>query len=112
LGNNFSECASNVLDTVNTLDTLNFVPHPQKSVFIPTQIIVYLGFILNSITMSVSLTRKKAKKLKLAVTCLLSCGMPIIREVAQVIGLIISKLYGTGALLMRYGSQLPIYLAK
>ena len=40
--------------------------------------------------MSVSLTPKKAKKLKLAVTRLLSCGMPIIREVAQVIGLIIS----------------------
>jgi fatty-acid desaturase len=77
MGNNFSECAYNVLDTVKILDTLNFVPHPHKSVFIPIQIIIYLGFILNSITMSVSLTPKKAKKLKLAVTRLLSCGMPI-----------------------------------
>ena len=68
--------------------------HPEKSVLLPTQVIVFLGFILNSITMTVSLTPEKAEKLKLAVTRLLSCGMPLIREVAQVIGLIISTFKG------------------
>lgn len=94
LGYSFSECASNVIDTVKVLDNLNFVPHPKKSVFIPTQIIVFLGFVLNSINMTVSLTPEKAKKLKLAVTHLLSLDMPLIREVAQVIGLIISTFPG------------------
>ena len=94
MGDNFSECAANVIDTVQTLDNLNFVPHPKKSVFIPTQILVYLGFILNSITMTVSKTPEKAKKLKEAVMHLLSCSKPLIQEVAQVIGLIISTFPG------------------
>jgi len=94
MGDNFSECAANVIDTVQLLDNLNFVPHPKKSVFIPTQILVYLGFVLNSLTMTVSLTPEKAKKLKGAVTRILSCNRPLIREVAQVIGLIISTFPG------------------
>ncbi len=81
---------SNVIDTVKLLDALGFVPHPKKSVFIPTQTLVFLGFLLNSINMTVSLTSEKAKKLKSAVSCLLSCETPSIREVAQVLGLIIS----------------------
>jgi len=44
--------------------------------------------------MTVSLTPEKAEKLKLAVTRLLSSGMPLIREIAQVIGLIISTFPG------------------
>ena len=94
MGDNFSECAANVVDTVQLLDNLNFVPHPKKSVFIPTQILVYLGFVLNSLTMTVSLTPETVKKLKGAVTRLLSCNRPLIREVAQVIGLIISTFPG------------------
>ena len=94
MSDNFSECAANVVETVQLLDNLNFVPHPKKSVFIPTQILVYLGFVLNSLTMTVSLTPEKAKKLKGAVTRLLSCNRPLIREVAQLIGLIISTFPG------------------
>ena len=88
MGDNFTECAADVVDTVQLLDNLNFVPHPKKSVFIPTQILVYLGFFLNSLTTTVSLTQETVKKLKGAVTRLLSCNWPLIREVAQVIGLI------------------------
>ncbi len=44
--------------------------------------------------MTVSLTSEKAKKLKSAVSCLLSCETPSIREVAQVLGLIISSFPG------------------
>ena len=94
LGNDYNECGSNVIDTVKLLDALGFVPHPKKSVFIPTQTLVFLGFLLNSINMTVSLTSEKAKKLKSAVSCLLSCETPSIREVAQVLGLIISSFPG------------------
>ena len=68
--------------------------HPETSVLLPTQVIVFIGFILNSITMTVSLTPEKEEKLKLAVTRLLSCGMPPTTEVAQVIGVIISTFPG------------------
>ena len=53
-----------------------------------------MGFVLNSLTMTVSPTPEKAKKLKGAVTRLLSCNRPLIREVAQIIGLIISTFPG------------------
>ena len=86
LGDSYNECASNVIDTVTLLDTLGFVPHPNQSVFIPTQILVFLGFRLNSIDMTVSLTPEKPNKLKSEVCCLLSCERPTIREVAQVMG--------------------------
>ena len=59
LGDSYNECASNVIDTVTLLDTLGCVPHPNKSVFIPTQILVFLGFWLNSIDMTVSPTPEK-----------------------------------------------------
>ena len=67
------------------------MPHPKKTVFIPTQILVFLGFLLNSITMTVSLTSEKAKKLKAAVNHLFLHQRPCIHEVAQVVGLIISS---------------------
>ena len=64
------EYASNVIDTITLLDNLGFVPHPKKSVFIPTQILVFREFVLNSIHMTVS---DKANMLKTVVTHLLSC---------------------------------------
>ena len=76
------------------MDSLGFVVHPHKAVLIPTQVIVFLGFLLNSITMTVSLTPEKTKKLKSAVSRLLSCTSPTIREVAQVVGLIIASFPG------------------
>ena len=92
VGNDYNECGSNVIDTVKLLNNLGFVPQPKKSVFIPTQIIVFLGFLRNSINMTVSLTPEKANKLKSAVNYLLSREQPSIREVAEVLGLIISSL--------------------
>ncbi|XP_028407843.1 uncharacterized protein LOC114530423 [Dendronephthya gigantea] len=94
MGNDHEECISNVIDTIKLLDNLGFVPHPNKSVFRPTQSLVFLGFLLNSITMTVSLTPEKANKLKTSVQHLLLCERPSIRKVAQVIGLIISSFPG------------------
>ena len=60
MGDNFNECALNVVHTVKVLDNLNFVTHPEKSMLLPRQVIVFPGFILNSITITVSLTPEKA----------------------------------------------------
>lgn len=64
IGENLNECTSNVVDTFKALDNLNFLSHPKLLVLIPTLTIVFLGFVLSSITMTVS--PAKAKKLKLA----------------------------------------------
>ena len=42
---------------------MGFVVHPEKSVLVPSQEIEYLGFIINSVTMTVRLTTEKKKKI-------------------------------------------------
>ena len=55
-GDTFNECSSIVTATDNMMTSRGFTLHPDKSVFIPTQVLIFLGFILNSTNMSVSPT--------------------------------------------------------
>lgn len=64
IGDTFEECKNNVIETVNMSLNLGFVVHPSESVFEPTQKIVFLGFILDSKDMTISLTHERATKLK------------------------------------------------
>ena len=66
-GQTYNDCTANVIDTTQLIDNLGFIAHPDKSVFIPTQELDYLGFTLNSKTMQVTVT--PGKKLKLIETC-------------------------------------------
>ena len=52
-------CLNNVTDTVNLLRSLDFTIHTDKSVFVPTQKITFLGFIIDSAKMTISLTEEK-----------------------------------------------------
>ena len=45
------------------LGNLGFVVHPEKSVFAPSQEVEYLGFIINSVTMTVRLTTEKKRNI-------------------------------------------------
>ncbi|CAB3979217.1 Hypothetical predicted protein [Paramuricea clavata] len=83
LGQTYDDCAANVIDTTQLIDNLGFIAHPDKSVFIPTHELDYLGFTLNSKTMQVTIT--PGKKLNLIETCkeLLTKEYPTIREVAR-----------------------------
>ena len=92
-----------VIDTFILFDKLGFVMHPDKSVFFPSQEIVLLGFIINSVDMTIKLTNDKAIALKLDCEKLLKQDSPTIRELARVIGKIISSIPGVmhGALYFR-----------
>jgi hypothetical protein len=68
------------------IDDLGFIIHPEKSVFIPSQELILLGFIINSIDMTITLTPEKKLALQQLCVSLLSKHTPTIREVAQVIG--------------------------
>ena len=46
-GDSYSECKNNVIDTVSILDKVGFVTHPEKSVFIPNQVLKFFSFLLN-----------------------------------------------------------------
>ncbi|XP_068723270.1 uncharacterized protein [Montipora capricornis] len=94
-GQDWDDCAQNVIDTVKILDTLGFVVHPHKSVFTPTQKLLYLGFVFESVSMCVRLTPEKAAKLKKAATDLPQSKKPTIRKVAQYLGYIVSSFQGS-----------------
>ncbi|KAL9976889.1 hypothetical protein ACROYT_G014230 [Oculina patagonica] len=91
---NFTLCLRNVIDTTTLLDKVVFIVHPEKSVLLPTQRITFLGFVLDSILMQVSLTPERALKLKNACENLLATASPCIRDVAQVLGLMTSSFPG------------------
>ena len=69
---------------------LGFIIHLHKSVFIPTQKLVFLGFILDSVQMRIYLTTEKMDKVRSACIKLLTVLPITIRDVAQALGYTIS----------------------
>ena len=65
--------------------------HPQKSVFEPTKTIQYLGVVINSETMKVHLTSERKSNLKAGCIRLLRKDQCSIRDLAQVIGMIVAS---------------------
>ena len=63
-GGSYEECLANVLDIVKMFLSLCFIIHPHKSVFIPKQKLLFLGFVLDSVQMKIYLTNEKIDKLK------------------------------------------------
>ncbi|XP_064643578.1 uncharacterized protein LOC135497676 [Lineus longissimus] len=82
----FIEAVENILESAGLLDLLGFTIHQLKSILTPTQIIEFIGFILNSISMIVSLPARKKDKIKKLCASLLNSGKTTGRELAQVIG--------------------------
>ena len=95
LGGTYDECATNVSVSSKLITELGFLTHPDKSVTTPSQILVFLGFILNSLTMTVSPTPQKVEKTISVCSCLLDNTNPTITQVAEVIGVIVSNFPGT-----------------
>ena len=62
-GETFQECLDNIMATLECQESLGFVIHPDKSIFIPTQEIIFLGFIINTRDMTVRLTVEKKEKI-------------------------------------------------
>ena len=63
-GDTAEECHDNVLETVNALQMLGFIIHHSKSTFVPTQKIEFLGFIIDTVNMTITLTLKKKNKIR------------------------------------------------
>lgn len=92
LGSTETECMTNVRDTLILLQELGFVVHPEKSVLIPSQQIQYLGVIIDSSSMKVTLTADRKNSVYTACTDLLRhCRHCTIREVARVVGLLVAS---------------------
>ena len=92
------KCLEGVQTTVDLLTKLGFIIHEQKSVLEPTQEITFLGFVLNSRTMQVTLDSSKTNNIKDICLKTLKSKKLTIHDLAVVTGKIISvfpaALYG------------------
>ena len=84
-------CLNNVTDTVNLLRSLGFTIHPDKSVFVPTQKITFLGFIIDSVKMTITLTEERKERVYENCSSLLQSNKNItVRELSQTIGTLVA----------------------
>lgn len=93
-GDTRDECRCNIVSTATLFTELGFYIHPNKSVFVPTQTLTFLGFILDSVKMTISPTPEKVEKIVKACCQMVKKAKPLILDVARVIGLIISMFPG------------------
>ena len=91
LGNTRVECESNLRDTVKALDDLGFTIHPDKSVFCASQSVVFLGFLIDSVTMTVRLTPDKAHSIKECCDMILNENVVTIKQIAQLVGMFVAS---------------------
>ena len=93
-GDSEFECRENVRVSKSLLTGLGFTINQKKSVEEPSQQLIMLGFILDSVTMSVKLTPEKADKIKRMCHALLQSSKISIREGAQLIGTLCAAFSG------------------
>ncbi|MCP3932072.1 MAG: hypothetical protein GY705_23615, partial [Bacteroidetes bacterium] len=94
IGDTVNECKESTKKLVEISQNAGFVTHPIKSVLEPTQEIIYLGFHLNSVNMTVRLTAKKAGKIKDACAKILQLENCTIQFLAKVVGMLVASLPG------------------
>lgn len=85
-GDTESQCTTNVTDTAILADSLGFTINPKKSIFQPTQKIVFVGFLICSLTMTVRLTPEKIRDITNLGARLLQQTIITIRLFAKFIG--------------------------
>ena len=93
-GDTFEECHVNVIDTTTMFMRLGLFVHPDKSVFVPTQRLTFLGFVLDSVHITVTPTEDKVGKILSNCNLLLQNDNPTVRHVAEVIGILVSNFPG------------------
>ena len=96
LGESYLECEeASTLHAVQLFISLGFKIHPEKSIVVPTQVLDFLGFTLNSVLMTVFLTDKKADEILQLCQKFSKPGRQFtVREVAFFIGPLVSSFPG------------------
>ena len=87
-----AECIKNVLDTADIFQKLGFKIHPEKSVFLPSTRIEFLGFIIDSAQMTIELTEKRKNKILANCKKVVDEEKVTIRQLATLIGLMVSAM--------------------
>ena len=85
-GDTYKDWLDNIHETKLLLEGLGFHIHPKKSVFLPTQAITFLGFEINAVNMTITLTNAKKNKIKDLCVTTLSNSTLTICQVASLLG--------------------------
>ncbi len=85
-------CYQGIMAGKQLFENLGFLISESKSIFIPVQIIEFLGLILDSIRMQVRLTQKKTDKILALLQKYINWKFMTIRELCKIIGNIIAAL--------------------
>ena len=104
IGSSLEECLSKLSFLRDLLQSLGFVINVNKSQLILATLIVYLGFIIDTISMTLSMPDEKVDKILCACQNLLTCVNPSVREVAHVSGLLLSAFPAVNFLRLHYMS--------
>ena len=87
---NFEQCLYNVQETIILLQNLGFTIHSKKSILTPTRTIEFLGFVIDSRTMTVTLSDNKKAKFLTKLHAFKLCPRRKIRNLVSIIGSMIS----------------------
>lgn len=91
MGDSLSDCRRNVMDTVEITTRAGFVINPDKSNFEPSHEVTFVGFVLNSVRMTVRLTEKKALSLRDTAHGIVHDNSVTILQVAQLVGKMVAS---------------------
>ena len=104
IASSYDECLQQLKILKSTLCELGFTVNVGKSQLVPVNEILYLGFLINSIAMTLHLPADKLMKIISACKTLLAKHQPSVRDVAKVTGLLVSALPAVNYLEMHYRS--------
>ena len=93
-GQEISHCTVNLSDTVRLFIALGLHVHPDKCILIPSQEILMLGFLINSLLMTVKLPLEKKERLRDLCMQILHGTRFTIQCIASLIGSLVSALPG------------------
>lgn len=93
-GDNYAECLENIELTKELLESTGFTIHYNKSVISPTQNITFLGFDIDTVRMTISITDKKKAKIQDLCISILKTHSPTTRRIACLLGNISASFEG------------------
>jgi len=93
-GESIEDCQANIDDTCTSFSKLGFILHPLKSVLKPVQLLTFLGFVLDSVNMTVTLTQDKIQRIRESCNKMMKLIELPIQELASFIGLLVSGFPG------------------
>ena len=98
----YEDCIDNARDTILLLQNLGFKIHLEKSILIPTQEITFLGFVINSVDMTIKITYEKVEKIEKQCEDTLQLANPTIRQIASLLGNIVAAMQAVPYGVMHY----------